>query len=150
MSTIYEIINPSDPYTFKADDERIAKAVAIILGEGAYGLKNTGTGDDLSDSTLLLFRDEKGIHKALEDTFGDGGLENFIKANKVAMADAFNSVLCMNNGDRSRYEDAVASLEPDKRQEYRDKVHDKRRSSMNDIGGLAWNIAKNLRKQEKD
>lgn len=35
---IYEVINPSDAITFKAEDEKLAVATVILLGEGQYGL----------------------------------------------------------------------------------------------------------------
>ena len=37
---LYEIINPSDPYTLKADDFKIAAAACLILGDGQYGLES--------------------------------------------------------------------------------------------------------------
>lgn len=36
----FEIVNPSDPYTMQADDLRIAALACILLGEGKYGLRS--------------------------------------------------------------------------------------------------------------
>jgi len=33
----YELITPSDPITFEAEDHQIAALVAFVLGHGAYG-----------------------------------------------------------------------------------------------------------------
>lgn len=36
---LYEIINPSDPYTLHADDLEVAAIVASLIGEGQYALE---------------------------------------------------------------------------------------------------------------
>lgn len=38
---IYELINPSDLYTFVAEDRRVAIVVGLLLGRGAYGVTTT-------------------------------------------------------------------------------------------------------------
>jgi hypothetical protein len=35
----YEISNPSDPITIQADDDMVAAAAGLLLGEGRYGIK---------------------------------------------------------------------------------------------------------------
>lgn len=53
---IYEIINPSDPYTIEGDDIAVVCVATAILGEGAYGLQ---TADGAEVMPILLFgRDE--------------------------------------------------------------------------------------------
>jgi len=50
---IYEFITPSDPITFKADDDKVAFVCAAILGKGQAGCENKTTGESLP--TMLMF-----------------------------------------------------------------------------------------------
>jgi len=42
---LWEIVNPSDPYTFRAPDFKVAAVVALWLGNGTYGLRACDRGD---------------------------------------------------------------------------------------------------------
>jgi len=50
---IYEFITPSDPITFKADDDKVAFTCALLLGNGKAGCTNLKTGDSIP--TMLMF-----------------------------------------------------------------------------------------------
>ena len=52
---LFEIINPSDPYTLETDSYAAAVAAVCILGEGKYGLDPIGC--DVPKVPLALFGD---------------------------------------------------------------------------------------------
>lgn len=143
---IYEIVNPSDCYTMKADDLAVAQAAVIVLGQGQYGLKDE---QGESCAPMLLFATPKQTEEILAELFGEGSLGGFIERNKAAIADALDSVMSVDRRERRLYEEALVAIESEeKRQEFRDKTHDRHRSSMNDIGGAAWEYAKRLRERD--
>lgn len=47
MSTKYDLINPSDPYTFEADDLEIAAVAVVLLGDGQYLADPVGGGESV-------------------------------------------------------------------------------------------------------
>lgn len=134
---IYEIINPSDKYTFRAKDDTVAFAVVLLLGEGKYACLRVGDGETIGG--MLAFASKEVVDKIMSDFFGDIG--TWLKENRSDMIEAFDSVLCMGASDRTLYEEAIKDKTGDERIAFRDKVHDERRSSMNNIGAFAWRYA---------
>ena len=63
---IYEFITPSDPITFKADDDKVAFTCALLLGNGKAGCENKATGESLP--TMLMFA--KDPDKDIQDFIG--------------------------------------------------------------------------------
>jgi hypothetical protein len=48
MNTLrFELINPSDPYTFTAPDLETAALAVVLLGRGMYGGKSLDGGEDV-------------------------------------------------------------------------------------------------------
>lgn len=144
---IYEIINFSDLYTFRAPNDLIAEATTILLGNGAYGLHRCS--DDATVGTLLIFASQEQAEAYLLKQFGMT-LDGYLKANALDIAAALESVLCMSANERQAYELAISMIEPSQRDTYRDKVHDINRTSLNDIGSRAWALAKRLRDASND
>ena len=138
-SILYRIINPSDPYTFRAEDDKIAVAAVIVLGKGQYDVERFG--NDGSLGALLAFMLEADVEERLVGLFGEGGLKDFLNANLVKIAEALESVACVNSGERFLYERAMSFMDEEARIKYRDEVHSKFRTSMNDIGARAWALA---------
>lgn len=139
--------NPSDCYTFEADDSKIAMAAVLLLGEGQYGLRDQ-TGQDYP--TLILCGGKDCFDEIVREHFG-GDFNSFIETHRKEIAAAFDSVLCMDFAARSDYQDAIEEIATeDGRQRYRDKVHDRHRSSMNDIGKRAWLMAEYIRKKAQE
>jgi len=140
---LFELVNPSDPYTFKTDDSKVAEVVALLVGNGKMGL--TDEKGEKYD-TMILFLNEEQTETHLTETFGEGGLAGFVDANLKAVADALDSVMSFGFTERRTFELAMEAIETEeRREEYRAKVHDKNRSSMNDFGTYAWKMAKQLR-----
>lgn len=137
---LYEIISPSDPYTFRADSVAIARFVVIALGTGQYdGEAEDGTS---LDAMLLTFTKEEAKAK-LHEFFGDP--KQFVREHRAEIIEALESVMSFNRGERGAYDEAIKLIPADKIAGYRKKVHDKNRSSLNDIGDRAWKYAKKLR-----
>lgn len=144
---VYEIINPSDPYTFRADSDKVAVAVVLLTGEGQYSGKRMRDGEDIGG--MIAFLGKAGSEKKLAEDFGDFGV--WLKAHRGEVIAALDSVLCMGASDRFLYETAFEGLADDEaRLAFRDKVHDERRSSMNDIGAYAWQLAERFRKASEE
>ena len=139
-----EIINPSDAYTMWYDDEnvKVAQAACVLIGNGQYALENE---DGETVCPLLLF----GNAEAYIDEYFDGmdGFKKFIDENGLAIADCLDSVMSFSFGQRFAYEEAIKVMTREQMVEYRDKVHDRNRSSMNNIGGYSWRLAKKLREK---
>ena len=140
--TVYEIINPSDPYTIEGDDFAVVCLAVAILGQGAYGLKTT---DDDDDMPILLFgMADDWFPEKLGKTFE----ELLNETPHAAIADCLDSVLLCSLWERKAYNDALAIIEDaDKRQALREQWLEERRSSLNDIGGRAYALARGIRRK---
>jgi len=138
----YEIINPSDPYTFHAPDFPTALAVVLLLGEGAYA---ADPGDDSERGGIMLGWKEKQAEDYLARHFGDPG--QWCDAHAAELADAFDSVMSFKRNERTAFDEAVKLIPEEERAAYRARVHDSNRSSMNDIGARAWKFAEGFRAQ---
>lgn len=132
---IYELINPSDPYTLRADDHHVAAVAGLLLGQGAIGVRAI----DDSFSTPILF--------GWDDWLAERGidLDQFIPAHRPELADALDSVLIGKAAARQDVEDMLAVIAEDKRAEWDARRQDRHRSSMNDIGSRAKAYARRLR-----
>ena len=139
---IYEIINPSDPYTLYADDFKVAAASVLLLGQGAYSIEN-----EKGDEEMPIFL-SGGADEWIEEKFGD--FEKWMDKNRDKVAECLESVMSFGFNQRYAYDEAIKAIKGKKaKQEYRDKIHDKNRSSLNDIGAKAWRIAEKLRSTDK-
>ena len=128
-STIYEIANPSDAYTMKCDNFHVAAVAVAILGNGAYGIEGT--------PVLFGWDDWLTAQKI--------NLDTFIPEHREQIALALESVLIGSKGDREEVEATLKRILPGQREAWLAERHDKRRSSMNDIGAKAQRMAQALR-----
>lgn len=139
VSTLYEIINPSDAYTMVAEDRAVACAAVVFLGEGHYGLSAK---DDEKDGCPIL---AWGGANALDEFFAKElgtTLADVMRDRRPAMAAALRSVAIGTFTDRESFDRGLALIDdPAKKEEWRAWWHDERRSSMNDIGARAWALA---------
>ena len=138
---IYEIINPSDKYTLEAGEFLTACIACVVVGGGQYSLEPLEEGGE--KMPLFLFG---GGEAWFEERFGKTVQELFDNQPTDKLAQCLESVMIGGLDDRKNYYDALALIDdPAKKQEWRDKWHDQRRSSLNDIGGRAWKFAERLR-----
>ena len=133
----YELINPSDPYTFLADNKEVATLTVFCLSS-FYGAKSQ---DGTEEVPVFLLGGSKEWYI---DEFGrtpDEGLEAYRKE----VADALSSFMLGEFEDRRRYDIALNAItEEDKRKQFIEEWQDGR-SSMNDIGTYAHELSKKVR-----
>lgn len=126
---VYAIHNPSDPYTIKG--EFIVAAVAVaLLGNGQYGI----------DGSPILW----GWDAWLKE-HGIDDLDKYVEDNLEQIATALESVLIGSQADREEVEFTMGLLPEADCHKWIETRHEKRRSSMNDIGGCASSLAASLR-----
>lgn len=132
---LFELINPSDPYTFEAASIEVAGFVACMLspGFGARCLEK-----DSDESTPILF--------GWDEWFESRGIDSdWVDAHRDGIADAFDSFLIGSTEQRVDIEEAMAAMTPEAREKYRAERQDRNRSSMNQIGEAAYEYAKQFR-----
>ena len=137
---IYEFITPSDPITFKADDDKVAFTCALLLGNGKAGCENKATGKSLP--TMLMFA--KDPDKDIQDFIG-GDFKEFLEANKPKIAECFKSFAYGSVSDRQTFDDACDAItDPEKLKEFKEKHEDKNRSSMSQWVKGAWQYGERM------
>jgi hypothetical protein len=141
---IYEFITPSDPVTFKAEDDKIAYTCALLLGNGkAACVTHDEKGNEVSLPTLLMFSEN--VDEEIEEYIG-GKLDDFIKQNKDKISEVFSTFMYGKVSDRRTYDVAIDAItDPDKLTEFK-KIHeDKNRTSMNEWVKTAWIYAEKVK-----
>jgi hypothetical protein len=130
--TIYEITNPSDPYTLAAPDFRSACVAVVVLGEGNYGLREVN-----GERTMPLFL-FGGHDEWFQKQFGMNVADALQATPRETIVDVLQSVIIGNKDDRIRYEAVMQSLtEPARQEEWRKQWYGAKKTSMNDIGAQA-------------
>ncbi len=141
---IFEIINPSDVYTLKADDFETACLAAVGLGLGKYGLRQIGGELEMP---IFLFGGLEYLESWWQSQFKHSFKD---EAPGIAVADCLDTVLIGKAASRASYEKGLELIaDPVKQAEWRDHWHEERRSSMNDIGARAWLMAARIRQTHK-
>lgn len=130
----YELINPSDPYTFIASSNEVAALVVFLLST-SYGAKAK---DGSFEVPIFMFG---GAAEWYQEKFGhstDVGLSE----NKEEVANALESMMYGSFKDRKRYQSALKAIDKDKKREEFIAEWQDGRSSLNDIGNYAHELAK--------
>ena len=136
--TEYELINPSDPYTFLAPDKEVA---ALVIGNLslAFGAE---TKDEKEDERVPIFL-FGGFDQWYQEEFGRTPTEGLV-ARKKEVGEALVSFMLGHFQDRERYNAALEAIDdPAKAEAFKDKWQDGR-TSLNDIGGVAHSIGKRI------
>ena len=97
-SMIYEIINPSDPYTIEHSDFLALAAACVLLGNRQYALNPVG--HDGEKVPLFIFG---GFDKWWAER-ATLSFDDYLEANKLTIADALDSVK-LQSGERSSMND---------------------------------------------
>jgi len=143
---IWELHNPSDSYTFRAESEELAFMVTAMLGEGWYAA-TSASGDQIP---LLAFGGQD-VHSQKFGAADFGALcQRWFTdcERRQQLAGALDSLLIGKAGDRASVEFAVSKLNAEDAQTFLAKRHDDLRSSMNDIGRFAQHWVSRLRSKE--
>lgn len=138
----FELINPSDPYTFLAESEEVAALVVFSIST-AYGAKSK---DKSIEIPVFIFG---GAAEWYEERFGrdpDAGME----ALRQQVGKSLCSMMYGHFSDRERYELALESIDDEeKRKKFVIRWNDAR-SSINDIGTYCHILGEKLQQEEKD
>ncbi len=140
----YEIINPSDAYTFQAPDLQVA-ALTIFLLSTSFGAKCVSHPGDDEDVPIFLFG---GADSWWEATFPDISMEKAVEMRARDVADALSSTLYGLVEARDDFQ-ALTGPISDKQalQDMRIKWNDERRTSLNDISKAAYATAEAVRQK---
>ena len=141
---IYEIINMSDPITIEADDVRVAAIATVFVGEGAYGLHDEN-GETVMP--IMLFGDAQ---EALDGWCKEHEIEfdSFAEENREAIATCLETALI---GDLPGRKSIIRLMEAgggDIREALK-TWNDENSSSLNDICGRAFALARALRERDE-
>ena len=145
MST-WELINPSDKITFKADTYELA-CLAVGLMGGAYAADLLEGDVEPRQVPMFLFG---GTDEHFKKHFGKDVSDTFEAADKLALADVLDSFLIGSMAERRAYEKALSVMPEADKAAFKEEWLDKERSSMNDICARAYGYANNLRKYNKE
>lgn len=138
----YELINPNDPYTFIAKDYETA-VLTVFLISTMYGA-NSKDGED--DIPIFLFGGSREWYKRQFNRTPDEGLS----AKKHQVVDSLESFMYGSFEDRKRYQAALNAItDADKKEQFVREWQDGR-SSLNNIGGYAHNLAKKMKGELKE
>jgi hypothetical protein len=130
----YELKNPSDPYTFIAEDLETA-ALLVFSISTMYGAEAK---DGSADVPIFIFGGAKEWYVEQFGRTPDEGRE----AKKSALAAALSSMMYGNYEDRRRYSAALEAItDPEKKEKFIEEWQDGH-SSLNDIGTYAHKLAK--------
>lgn len=135
----YKLINPSDPYTFLADNKEIATLVVFCLST-MYGAESQ---DGKEDVPIFMFGGGKEWYQNEFGRSPDEGLE----AERINVANALLSFMYGEFEDRRRYEIALNAItDKEKKKQFIEEWQDGR-SSLNDIGTYAHKLGEKLKNQ---
>lgn len=131
----YELINPSDPYTFVAESYEAASLAVHLLGS-MYGAKAK---DESHTVPVAMFLSNDWFAKE----FGHSAEEGFLE-NREKIAGALESMMYGCFEDRKRYEAALEAIDDPKKKEIFIQKWQDGISSLNNIGEYAHSLAKKI------
>lgn len=141
--SLYEIVNPSDPYTIECPFLDVAAMVSVLLGQGKYSFRSL---DSCEDVPMFAFG---GADEWCQKKFGENLMEmsNRVMDTKlVEVADSLDSVLYGDREDRAEFLEATKDMDSMTREAHRMIEQNRKRSSLNAIGERAYRMAAKLRK----
>lgn len=136
----FELINPSDPYTFIASSNEVAALTVFLIGS-AYGAKAK---DDSFEVPITMFG---GGAEWYQEQFGHSA-DDGLAQNKSEVAKALESMMYGGFEDRKRYQAALSAIDDEEKREKFISEWKDGRSSLNDIGNYAHALAKKLLKTD--
>lgn len=98
---LFEIINPSDPYTMESDSLEVAAVAVCLLGSGAYGLKELDSSEPLEVPIFLL----GGHDEWFQEKFGRTFKESADHVDAESMAKCLESVKLPEGHERGSLND---------------------------------------------
>ncbi len=129
---IYEYINPSDPYTFEADNDAVASFSAWLVSQSCGAARVDPEGCGCYGAGLFGIPDQ-----FIAD---HGSTDDFLAANTGAIARALQSFVLGSVGDRRTFDRMRAELDDAAFAAFSDVWDDERRSSLSEHGKRAHQI----------
>jgi len=140
---VYEIINPSDPYTIEGELGPCSIALLLVGPSGGYALNAL---DGTEGFPILMFGGDPELQAACEKV-GIWPLDEYLNEHRAEIIEALHSIVI---GNRELFLETMALMETEKtKAAFRETWHDKNRSSLNDIGGRAQEIADRLTRSQE-
>ncbi len=140
---IYEIVNMSDPYTIEARSLDVAFVACLFLGSGQYAFKPLEEGAEEVPLFLLGGAEQwcrAHFAESVENVVG------LVTGQRLDLAACLESCLIGHLKDRETYRAGLELIDDaDKRIQWRERWHNDRLSSMNNIGARAYRMAAKLR-----
>lgn len=84
----FELVNPSDPFTFTAPSLEVAAQAVLLIGEGFYGGKSLDGGTDVP---MFAFMRDAGMDAWFREQFGKTADESLEGRDDAALAACFES-----------------------------------------------------------
>lgn len=142
---MYNLINPSDPYTFVAKNREVAALTVLSFGL-VYGAMAENGDSDLDVPVFLLTGSEAAEHWYLS-MFNRSVSEGF-KDLKKDVISALDSFVIGNCDDRKKYEVALKYIKDKDKENFKKEWQEAERSSLSEyIGCKAYQLAEKLRKE---
>ncbi len=136
----YEFITPSDPITFRADNDKVAFTCSLLLGKGKAGCTNLKTGESIPSMLMFAKDPEKDILEYLGEDMKD-----FLESSKPKIAECFKSFSYGSAEDRATFEDACNAItDPKMLNAFKAKHEDRNRSSISQWVKGAWSYGENF------
>lgn len=138
---LFNIINPSDPYTLEAPDLAIAAVAICLLGEGKYALEELGGDRSGYVPAFLMGGHDEWFIKQFGADFS-AVVDRIVATRSDELSRALASVFIGNARDKRAFDSAAAECpDQDAFFELLHQTHDAKRTSVNDIGRRAWALA---------
>ena len=144
---IYEFITPSDPITFKAENDKIAYITTVVFGDGRAGCRRRADNskDEEDEVSLDTFMFLKKDPEKLMNEFLGCPFKEFFESHKKEIAIALKSFAYGSFDSREEFDDAVNAIsDPEKLSEFLKKHEDRNRSSMSQWVLGAWKYGDKL------
>jgi hypothetical protein len=144
---LYNIVNPSDPYTIEAPSLDVAAMTAILLGQGNYPFRSLEGGEDVP--AFAFGKGDVWCQKHFKETLME--MSNRVMDTKLGeVAECLDSVLYGDAQERVEFLATTKDMDRPNFEAERAMRQLDRCSSMNDIGSLSYRMAAKLRKSIED
>jgi len=138
--SLWEIINPSDPVTIRAESLETVAVAAMALGHGMYAVEEID-----GEGRKVPFFMMGGHEEWCQEQFGKSTEQVVADVDRQALADVLDSAVCGSVSNRLGYDKVASKLSGQELLDWREEYHDREVSSLNNICKAAWALADHLR-----
>lgn len=138
----YEFITPSDAITFKTDDDKIAMAACLIIGQGqaAASRLDDVSGIEIKIPSLTIF--DKEASKTIEN-YLKTDLGTYLEKNEIKIAECLASFAYTKISDREKFDKEFAKItDAQKKNQFLANHAKKKCTSMSQWCVTAWSYAR--------